>query len=480
MMKVLLMKLILRSIVLGFFSAFAMPLWGQEKTETILSFEKYLEIVETHHPVAQQANLLPEQGRRGITQARGAFDPKIQADLANKNFKGKTYYDVFEGGLKVPTWFGLEFYSGYQQNQGIFLNPENNVPDGGLVHAGVSLPVGRGLFIDKRRAALRKAQIYQQSTLVERNAVYNELFYEAGKSYWDWFKSYHVLLVYQNAQQLAEERLAAVKQGAQLGDRAPIDTLEAGIQVQNRMLSAQEAELDFQNAQAKLELFLWRDGFIPLDLESGTVPVEKERVLAGLPQDQLLTQIDSLVFLHPQLAKSRFKLEQMGIEQRLKREQLKPKLDLKYNFITEPVGNNWASNFNRNNYTWGFSFGIPLFLRKERSALALTKLKISSMEYELSQKQESISTKVRIALNTYRNSFRQADLAGQRVQGYQRLLEGERTMFSGGESSLFLVNSRESSYIQAQIKYLEILSKNRKAAWETQYRLGQLLPDLNE
>lgn len=472
-------KQLINYAVLGILLNWGSPAAAQEDSAFVLSFEKYIEIVERHHPLSMQANLLLDQGSRSVGMARGAFDPKLQADLANKEFKGKTYYDNFEGGLKVPTWFGLEFYSAFEQNQGIFLNPENNVPDGGLAVAGVSMPIGRGLFIDKRRAEFRKAQIYQQSTVAERNVAYNELFYEAGKSYWDWFKAYHILKVYQEGLALAEVRRDAVKQGALLGDRAFIDTLEAEIQVQNRNLQVQDALLDFQNAQVKLELFLWRDGIIPLDLEPGTVPLPTEDAPAELPDAEYRAQVDSLVYLHPQLATTRFKLEQLGIDQRLKRENLKPKLDVKYNFLTEPVGNSWISNFNTNNYTWGFSFSMPLFMRKERNSLALTKLKIESMQFNLSQKQESLATKVRVALNKQRTTFQQGDLSANQVVRYRQLLDGERRMFEGGESSLFLVNSRESSYISSQIKYLEILSKNRKAGLETAYTLGLLLPRIN-
>lgn len=472
------MKLFKLILVQGLLWGIFLPgLLGQD--EEVLTYETFMELVEEHHPLSLQAEILPEQGATEVRQARGAFDPKLISDLSNKNFDGKTYYDIFEGGVKVPTWFGLEFYGGFEQNQGVFLNPERTVPDGGLAHAGVSLPVGRGLFIDKRRATLRKAQISQRSSFEARRDLRNELFYEAAKSYWEWFKAYHVLQVYLDAQRLAEIRLTGVKQGAVLGDRALVDTLEAEIQVQNRQLSAQEALLELENAKAYLELFLWRDGLIPLELDEGAIPIEDEDVNAVLPDQRFGLTIDSLAYLHPNLAQSRFKLEQLGIDQRLKREQLKPKLDLKYNFLTEPVGNNWVNNFNTNNYAWGFSFSMPLFLRKERAAINLNRLKMDALRYDISGKQESITTKAQIALNKVNNSFQQTDLARDRVDGYERLLNAERRMFRLGESSLFLVNSRESSYVQAQIKYLDILVKNRKADLESRYSLG-LLSDFME
>ena len=45
------------------------------------------------------------------------------------------------------------------------------------------------------------------------------------------------------------------------------------------------------------------------------------------------------------------------------------------------------------------------------------------------------------------------------MANYKRMVEGEERKFSVGESSLFLVNSRETSYIQSQMKANEIENK---------------------
>jgi outer membrane protein TolC len=43
------------------------------------------------------------------------------------------------------------------------------------------------------------------------------------------------------------------------------------------------------------------------------------------------------------------------------------------------------------------------------------------------------------------------------------MLQGERRKFEEGESSLFLVNSRETSLINAEVKLIELLGKYQKA-----------------
>ncbi|MBI1289366.1 MAG: transporter [Flavobacteriales bacterium] len=447
---------------------------AQPEQGNVLSFEDFNAIVKQHHPMAVQSQLIRKKGDATVQMARGGFDPKIGTDLSQKYFNGTQYYSLLDAGLKVPTWFGIEAYAGYQQNGGVYLNPENYTNAGGLVYAGLSLPVGRGLFIDERRAELRRAQVYQKSTLVEQRLMMNELLYEAGKAYWDWFEKHQVMKVYEEALQLAHFRFDAVKQQAISGDKPYIDTLEAGIQLQNRQLALQQAKLDFQNASAMLDIFLWQNGQIPLELEETTVPVDRTTVQISTTQGLLLDRMDSLVAYHPYLQQYRFKIDRLKIEKRLKVESLKPQLDLKYNALSQVVGNAPFADLSINNYQWGLNFSMPIPLRKERGALQLTKLKIQHAELDVVGTQAEIGYKITAAVNEWNTTREQTALYQRTVADYLGLLEGEREKFTAGESSVFMVNSRELGYINAQIKYLELLAKNRKAELSAHYALGIL------
>ena len=60
------------------------------------------------------------------------------------------------------------------------------------------------------------------------------------------------------------------------------------------------------------------------------------------------------------------------------------------------------------------------------------------------------------------------------MTNYQKLWLGELQLFNGGESSLFVVNYRETSFVEAQIKYINLQSKTQKAAIALWYASGQL------
>jgi len=464
----------MRIFIITLFVLYGSYALAQTDSSVVLSYADYIGIVLHEHPSAKQADIKISEGKATLLYARGAFDPKAYTNVGQKYFKGDQYYSNINGGLKVPTWFGVELKGGYEQSQGVFLNPENTTPANGLLYAGISVPVGQGLLIDKRRAELKKARLFQQVSEMEKQIILNQLVFVAGTAYWKWFKAYHALQVYEDAYRLATERADAVKLGANIGDRPAVDTLEAGIQVQNRMLSLQQARVEFTNAGILLSVYLWDQGVVPLELAEGTVPISIAQNRTLISQQPTLSELDSLVNNHPQLNKTRVKIKQFEVDRRLKMNLLLPVINLKYNPLTEVVGNQTFANLSINNYTWGLEFQMPLILRKERGALKLTNLKIQDQNLQLSNKQQTLSYKVAAAWNQWNATREQIDLYAQTVEDAGNLLKAERQLFNMGESSLFMVNSREVGYIKTQLKFIQLKTVNRTAELTTKYALGSL------
>lgn len=441
------------------------------EVEKILSFEEYINLVKENHPVARQAENQLEIGDADVQEARGAFDPKIFNNTKQKNFKGTEYYSIIESGLKIPTWFGIELQGGYDLNEGAYLNPQNITPADGLWYGGVSVSLGEGLFIDERRAELRKAQLFRKMTRMERQLMLSELIYEAGRAYWKWFESYSIMQTYEEAIEIAEERFEGVRRSSLAGDVAAIDTTEARIQVQNNRIGYNEARLEFMNASEQISVFLWLEGVTPLEIAEGTVPALQEPT--GIPIDEMfIGEIEELIEHHPELQRSGFKIDQLEIDRRWSREQLKPELNLKYNVLTETIDEVPTAEYSLNNYNFGLEFEMPLFLRKERGKVRLANLKIADARLDLDNYRADLKYKARAALNEWETSNEQLVIYRQTVENTRRLLEGERRMFMAGESSLFMVNSRQMSYINAQNKFFEYISKNRIARLKTFYRFG--------
>ena len=449
---------------------FLIPFLGWSQSEKPFSFDDFIEVVKTGHPIARQAQLQSELGELAILKSKGQVDPKVFTEINQKQFDDKRYYNLFDAGLKIPTWFGASFQAGYEQNAGDFLNPENTTPTDGLLYAGVSMPIGKGLLMDERRATLRQGQIFNEMTKAEQIKMLNDLLLDAGKAYWNWFKTYNNVLVFEDAYVLAEQRHEAVKQEVKYGDRPTIDTLEAGIQKQTRQVQLRQSLLEMKNARAILEIYLWQDGNIPLELEENVVPKFESPLL--LEEFGTITQMDSLLASHPEFAQAKLKLQSLEVDRKFQSEMLKPDLNLKYNFLSDNQGA--ETNVGLNNYTVGLQFSMPLFLRKERGTLKMTKVKIEQSERGLDQKKAQLNLKVEMALNQWQTVSEQIVIQQRTVNDYNSLLSGERSLFESGESSLFMVNSREMSYIQSQLKLNELISKRFQSEIKVNHALGIL------
>lgn len=441
----------------------------------VFKFEEFLNIVKSNHPVAIQATLKVAKGKAYVLKAKGGFDPKLYGNASQKYFDKKQYYSFLNGGLKIPTWFGINLEAGYQLNEGVYLNPENKVPLEGLWQAGISVPLGKGLFIDQRRAELKTATLYALSTEFQKKIIINDLLYESSKTYWDWFKAYHKLNIYQNALSNATTRFEGVKREAILGNKPYMDTLESLIIVQNRLVALQQAELEYINTKQLLEVFLWQDGIIPLEMDSSLVPYSLDTSLLVKPSSVYYSELDSLRNLHPELQTYRYKIEMEKVNLRMKKESLKPVVNLKYNALSENIGGqNPFETYNLNNYKWGAQVSFPLFIRKERGDLELTKLNIQDMEAGLANKNQFIGYKIKTALNEWNTSYNQALILRDNQSNYNTLLSAEVRLFNVGESSVFMINSREKNYIYALINFTNSLAVNQKAALQVKYSLGIL------
>ncbi|MDH4059130.1 MAG: TolC family protein [Cyclobacteriaceae bacterium] len=438
--------------------------FGQDSVKIFLQ-EDLFWYLTNYHPISKQAALQINRGENEVKKAKGLLDPFLFSTYNQKQYKEQEYYDLFYGGLKIPTWYGVDFNAGYEQNQGLFINPESQSPENGLLSAGFSVSIGQGLFIDQRRVAIKQAKLYAQSTFVEQELILNNLFYDASISYLQWVNYYSQMILFQNAVDLANERFVGVKQSFVGGDVPAIDTLEAYIQVQVRDANLNQAKLNYQNATLDLSNYLWFENNTPLEITSLIAPptIDSLSVQNSISIDSLNSILENLKTEHPQLQWYNYKLSQLDVERKWNSEQLKPTLNLKYNLLNEPIGQDVLSGFSTNNYTWGFDFGIPLFLRQSRGRLGLTKLKIQETQFDVNIKWLELTNKIRAYHNELTALEQQIQLFNAATLNYFNLLKAEQRKFAMGESSIFLINSRETAYVQAAIKLIEIKTKYQSA-----------------
>jgi len=448
----------MNKLLLFSFLFFSATLFSQEQDLLILNFQEYLGFVKKHHPIAKQAELTISIGEANLLKSRGGFDPKIEVDYDRKDFKGLEYYDLLNATFKVPTWYGIELKANFEQNEGIFLNQERTVPEDGLYSAGISVPIAQGLLINERMAALKKARLFRDQTKADRDILVNEILYEASRAYFNWLKAYNEKEIYENFLSNAQVRLAGVKKSALAGDKAIIDTVEAKITVQNRQLSLEQAKVKLMKSSLELSNYLWIGNNIPVELQPNVIP--DNDVDAAIDQtleipQRVISEMD--LENHPKLRSLHYKIEGLEVDRKLKANKLLPKINVEYNFLTPSP--DVASSFNNSDYKGGVTFQFPLFLRKERGEVKLAKYKIRDSQYEFASVQLQIENKVN-AIYSELDSFKtQNELIINIVTDYVTLLKAEERKFSFGESSLFLINSRERKLIDAKLKQNKLQNK---------------------
>ncbi len=431
---------------------------AQEPDSLVLGFREYLAFVKQFHPVARQANLVIGAAEANLLQSRGGFDPKLAVDYDRKEFKGSEYYDRLNATFKIPTWYGIELKGQFEQNDGDFLDPSETVPTDGLYSAGVSVSVARGLWINERMATLRKAKLFTRQSEADRDLLVNQILFDAASAYFDWLQAYRDQLVFAQFLENAQIRFEGIRESALAGDIATIDTVEAGIAVQNRALSLEQARVRLRNTALEVSNFLWLDENIPIEIRDEVRPqlrpsevVDQVLEIAGVPLDSFALEA------HPKLRSLDFKIQGLEVDRRLKVNQLLPQIDLEYNFLTETP--ELINSFQTQEYKGGVTFRMPLFLRKERGALRLARFKLQDAEFERDNALVSIRNKVLAIYNELDSFDRQNALIEGIVVDYNRLLQAEERKFSFGESSLFLINSRERALIDARLKSNEVQNK---------------------
>lgn len=444
----------MRLFILCFLLCFSSLVHAQDSI-SVISLSEYLGYVKSFHPIVKQANLIISESEAKLMKSRGAFDPKLEVDYDRKKFKNTEYFDKLNASFKIPTWYGIELKGNFEENTGEFLNPEADVPEDGLYSAGISIPVARGLLTNKRMAMLKQSKLYVKQAQADRQLLVNSILYDATISYFNWLKTYSEKRVYEDFLTNAEMRFNGIKKSFEVGDKPAIDTLEARITLNDRKLNLEKSRIKFIKSSLELSNYLWLNNNTPIEIEDGIIPDINTFETIDTTLNTSGLDIESFnIENHPKLQSLDYKIQSLNIEKRLKTNNLLPQIDLQYNFLSETP--EVARSFSTSAYKSGVNINFPLFLRKERADLRLAKIKIQDTEFEIKNTRVTLMNKID-AINQEIDSYvLQNDYTNVIVSDYAKMLTAEERKFFLGESSLFIVNSRESKLIDAKLKAIEI------------------------
>lgn len=448
-----------------------------DSAQTTFSISQLVNMVLANHPVVQQAEMVREMANAELLTAKGGFDPKVSANYDLKNLKDTEYWDILNTTLKVPTWIPIDPKISFDRAQGDFLNPERFISSSSnyqQVSAGISVPLGKGLFMDERRMVVRQARAYQGIATAEQTKMVNKILFTAIKDYWEWQLAYQEVQLLEQSVAIAEELYQRLVLDYQFGEAAPIDTIQAMINYQTRQVEYEEVKFDYIKSQLRLAVHLWTAEGVPLGFQDGVIP-DTLSAFGTIPsQEGLMDMLTWAREFHPEIQKLQGKGNQLEVEQRWNRETLKPQLDFNYSFIDAPItpqGESARLDFN-DNYKLGVDFSFPIFLRKERGKLQKTKLKIASNELNLQRSQLTIENLLRTSYAELQMAQRNAENYELMAENYNRLVQAELFNLETGESDLFKFNIQQDKYINSRLKFLKTQAKTQKLKAEILYKAG--------
>ena len=429
--------------------------------QNTLSISNTLDLIHQYHPIAKQADFKVDMSKAALMSVRGAFDPAFYLNNEQKTLNGKNYFYYSNPELKIPTWYGIELKAGYENNYGDNISSETT--SGKSSYVGISIPLLKDLLIDKRRSDLAQSKIIVQLSKEERQLILNDLYLDGASSYWQWVYAFQKQSLFSNILNNAKDRLNFIKKSFQSGDRAAIDTVEGLLQLQNITNLQTQAWSDQIEEQSKLSNFLWNTQQQPYELNETIIP-DSSWLKIDLNQVEipsLLEVIEEANLTHPKLKALDFKTDILQVEKQYKAQNLLPTFRVNYNFLNK--GYQFSNPINQslynNNYKAGVQFGLPLFLRQARGDLKQANIKIAQQKEETKQVRLEIENKIKKYYAELVALKNQQTLTTKSVENAKKLLEAEFQRFEIGESSLFLVNSRELKLIEVLLKSYELKTK---------------------
>jgi len=132
---------------------------------------------------------------------------------------------------------------------------------------------------------------------------------------------------------------------------------------------------------------------------------------------------------------------------------LLPKIDLGYSYLSEP---SYFNKYQFQDYKIGVNFYFPLFLRKERGNLKLAKFKVQETQFILAFEKLQLQNKINAQKNELKSYLKQIQIAKSLSDDNDKMLKSEEKLFLFGESSLFLINTRENNLVTAKLSQIAL------------------------
>lgn len=428
-----------------------------------LTLEEVLGSVRTQYPPYLAALIETDIASGRLRTAQGAFDLNLNA---SGTFRPVAYYDgttasaVLEQGL--PFWGG-SVYGGYLYSDGFLPDYNKDRAQGsGEVALGLRLNLLRDGTIDKRRAALAKAQLDRAlaDPIVLKQHI--EFLRNASIAYFNWVGAGQALALAEAQLKIAEDRDRNVRDLVKEGAAAPIIIVDNERLVASRSIAVVKARRLFEKTAIELSLFL-------RDPNDDPVVQGRERLPPGFPatsrpdKGRLDSDIESALQRRPEARAIRLKIEKAEIDLRLAKNELLPNVDVGIEANQAVSDRRTYDDIDDFELAGRVEVKIPLQRREARGRVQAAEGALQQLLAEEEMARNKITADVQGAYVNLDASALQITQARRNVDLAQQLQDAEYDRLESGATDLLPVQLREQAAFEAQVSEVQALADYFKA-----------------
>lgn len=420
-----------------------------------LQLEDILSSVTTKYPPYLAALIERDMAQGNLRSAMGAFDFQTFASVF-RNPTGFYENTSIEAGFEQFTsLWGSTIFGGYRWTEGFLPDYyyKRRTDRGGTPYLGLKIPLLRDGSIDKRRAAIREADlnVALANPIIRRQHL--DFTRASIASYLNWIQAGRRYEIANQMLQIANDRDEAIATRIEKGLSAKVLKTENRQIVLSRRIEAVKATRALEAASITLSLFLRDANDSPLRPEFDQTP-EQWPGQGVLPEDALSLAWNHAMRNRPELKVYEIELQKLGIKDDFFRNQLLPEFDVSI-AGGQSLGESLYKDTGEFELQLGIEFSVPLQRNEARGAIAANAAKIEQVGQKAAFAAEKIYAEIQDALSAVQAAKDNMELASENSELAVALREIESDRFRLGASDLLSLQIREQTALKAEQDWIK-------------------------
>ena len=441
----------------------AEPAAADEKAASPLALAEVVRAAQERFPLVLAAGAEKQGAEADLLAAEGGFDPVLRsagAVVATGEYPSQRIDTVVE--QPTPLW-GSSLFAGYRFGLGKFADYDGKLAtnDHGELRAGLRVPVLRDGPIDRRRAAIERAELGVQIARLGQDQQKIEITRLASQRYWDWAGAGQRLAIVEGWLALAELRNTDLKSRVERGDLPEIEQLENERSVLARRAQVVSSKRQLEQAAIDLSLFFRKADGSPQVPTKDQLPTSLPEPPASAPAVPAKDAQSTALARRPEPKRAEAVKAQAQVELELARNQALPALDL---FV---VGSADLGPGDEKRgipvIEVGVTIDIPIFGRPQRGRVRSQEAAVKRADNHAELARDRVGAEVADARSALEAARLRAEVAAREVALAEKLEALEKKRFDLGDSTMLIVNLREQATAEARIRRIDALVDYQKA-----------------